>query len=114
VAALAAHGHVEEWAACYALSRYVGVADEVLGNGPSVEARGDFFEKHLYRNHVGNGSALMVRRDVALALGGFDESHAARGIGGLEDYDFQLRLLRGHRLELVREFLVRSPTTLSG
>ena len=106
VAALAAHGHEGEWAASYALTRYIGIADEVLGNGPSVEARGPFFEKHLYRNHVGNGSALLVRRDAALALGGFDQSHAARGIGGLEDYDFQLRLLSRYRLELVREFLV--------
>ena len=106
VAALAAHGHDGEWAACYALSRFIGVGDEVLANGASVEARGDFFEKHLYRNHLGNGSCLLVRRDAALAVGGFDPAYAKRGLGGLEDYEFQLKLLQRYKMELVREFLV--------
>src|SRR5690606_32427232 len=106
VAALAVHGHDGEWAACYTLSRYADVGDRVLGNGPLVEARGDFFLKHLYRNHMGNGSCLMVRRDAALAVGGFDPGYAQRGIGGLEDYEFQLKLLRRYKIELVDEFLV--------
>lgn len=104
VEALAGHGH--EWAGCYTLTRYIDLNDRVLGNGASVEARGNFFEKHLYRNHLGNGSCLMVRRDAALAVGGFDPGYARRGIGGVEDYEFQLKLLRSHKLELVREFLV--------
>jgi glycosyltransferase involved in cell wall biosynthesis len=106
VAALAAHGHDGEWAACYTLSRYIDRNDRVLGNASSAEARGDFFEKHLYRNHVDNGSCLLVRRDAALAVGGFDPTYASRGIGGVEDYEFQLKLLRRYKLELVREFLV--------
>lgn len=106
VAALSVHGHDGEWAACYALSRFIGLDDRVLANDTSSEARGDFFDRHVYRNHVGNGSCLLVRRDAALDVGGFDSEHARRGLGGLEDYDFQLKLLLKYKLELVREFLV--------
>jgi glycosyltransferase involved in cell wall biosynthesis len=105
IAALSVHGHESEWAGCYALSRFIDLADRVLDNGPSADARGDFFEQHLYRNHLGNGSCLLVRRDAVLAIGGFDPEHALRGLGG-EDYDFQLRLLRRYKLEVVRQFLV--------
>jgi glycosyltransferase involved in cell wall biosynthesis len=105
IAALSVHGHEGEWAGCYALSRFIDLADRVLDNGPSADARGDFFEQHLYRNHLGNGSCLLVRRDAVLEIGGFDPEHALRGLGG-EDYDFQLRLLRRYKLEVVREFLV--------
>ena len=106
VAALSVHGHEGDWAGCYTLSRFIDPADRVLGNGPCADARGDFFVPHLYRNHLGNGSCLLVRRDAALAVGGFDPEHARRGLGGLEDYEFQLKLLRRYQLEVVREFLV--------
>jgi hypothetical protein len=106
IAALSAHGQDSEWAGCYALSRFIGLDDRVLANDTSSEARGDFFDRHVYRNHVGNGSCLLVRRDAALDVGGFDSEHARCGLGGLEDYDFQLKLLLKYKLELVREFLV--------
>jgi glycosyltransferase involved in cell wall biosynthesis len=80
IAALSAHGHEGEWAGCYALSRFIDLADRVLDNGPSADARGDFFEQHLYRNHLGNGSCLLVRRDAVLEIGGFDPEHALRGL----------------------------------
>ena len=106
MAALLPHAADESWAGCYTLSRFIDREDRVIGNDFCSVARGGFFEQHLHRNHLGNGSNLLVRRDVALALGGFDPGYAARGIGGTEDYDFQLRLLLAHKLELVREFLV--------
>lgn len=106
VRALAAHGHESEWAGCYTLSRFIDVADRVLANGPSADERGDFFERHLYRNHLGNGSCLLVRREAVLEVGGFDPEHARRGLGGVEDYELQLKLLRRYKLEVVREFLV--------
>jgi glycosyltransferase involved in cell wall biosynthesis len=104
VAALAAHGHEPEWAACYTLYRTIDEDDGIIGNGPVMSARGAIFEEHLECNHVGNGSSLLVRRDVAIAVGGFNPQYAQNGIGGCEDFEFQLKILQHHKMELVQEF----------
>lgn len=117
VAALAEHGHDSDWVACYSLFRHIDEQDSVIGNGLQTRTRGNFLATHLLHNHVGNGSNLLVRREVALELGGFDPTHAERGMGGCEDFDFQLRLLRRHKIELVREYLVgyrQHPGAMSG
>ena len=106
VAALAAHGHGEDWAACYTLYRMIDESDTIIDNGPSSDERGAFFDKHLEWNHVGNGSSLLVRRDAALAVGGFNPDYAKHGVGGCEDFEFQLKLLRRYKMELVREYEV--------
>nr|WP_279323155.1 glycosyltransferase family 2 protein [Altererythrobacter segetis] len=106
VEALAAHGHSPAWGSCYTLHRMIDSFDIVLDDAPSSHERGDFFEEHLVWNPVGNGSNLLVRRDLALAVGGFNSEYAKAGIGGCEDLEFQLKLLRRSKMELVREFLV--------
>jgi glycosyltransferase involved in cell wall biosynthesis len=106
VASLAVHGHSEEWAASYALFRLIDTQDRVLDNGPTSRERGDFFEEHLVWNPLGNGSNLLVRRDAALAVGGFNSEYARAGIGGNEDLELQLKLLRSHKIELVSEYLI--------
>jgi glycosyltransferase involved in cell wall biosynthesis len=106
VAALASHGHEGEWAACYTLYRLIDEADMVIDNGPSTDERGAFFDQHLEWNHVGNGSSLLVRRDAALAVGGFNPEYARNGVGGCEDLEFQLKLLRRFKMELVRRYEV--------
>jgi glycosyltransferase involved in cell wall biosynthesis len=95
-----------DWAACYCYYRLIDENDDVIRNGPSFEQRGAFFAEHLTRNQVGNGSSLLVRRDAALELGGFDSSYVRRGLGGCEDFDFQLKLLSRYKMELVPEHLV--------
>lgn len=106
VATLERHGEDPTWVACYTLYRQIDSEGRVLGAGASHETRGTFFPSHLAINHVGNGSSLLVRRDAALAVGGFDPSYVALGIGGCEDWDFQMRLLQRYQMDLVREFLV--------
>lgn len=106
MAALAAHGGDGEWAGCYALHRMIDEADRVLGDGAASQERGDFFDEHLIWNPIGNGSNLLVRRDAALAVGGFNPDYAKAGIGGCEDLEFQLKLLRRYKIEVVREYLV--------
>lgn len=106
VSAMQNHRGDRSWAACYALFRTINADDEVLGNCPPHIARGAIFPSHLIENHVGNGSSLLVRRDAALEVGGFDPEYAEQGIGGCEDRDFQFRLLRRYRMEIAREYLI--------
>jgi len=106
VAALQAVPPGENWAGCYTLFRKIDEEDRIVGSGFGAGWRGDFFFDHLLLNNVGNGSSLLVRRDAALSVGGFDPTYAERGITGTEDFDFQLKLLLRYRLEVVPEFLV--------
>ena len=105
VQALAVHADDPLWAGCYTLYRLLDIEDRVRENGRRDAPSGAFFSEHLLENHVNNGSSLLVRRDVALAVGGFDPSYAALGIGGCEDFDFQLRFLRAYKMEVVHEYL---------
>ncbi len=104
--ALNAHVSDPTWAAVYAFSRTIDEEDRVVHDGRSIECRGYILARHIAMNLVGNGSALLVRRDAALAVGGFDPSYAAAGIGGCEDLDFELKLAARYRIEAVGSFLV--------
>ncbi|MBY2951899.1 glycosyltransferase family 2 protein [Rhizobium leguminosarum] len=94
------------WAAVYTLHYIINEDDEIVRPGSSDVARGYIYARHLNVKYVGNGSALLVRRDVALAIGGFDGSYAAAGIGGCEDLDFELKLAAPYFIEVVPERLV--------
>ena len=95
------------WAACYTFSRDIDRKSRVHEKRkPALPARGSFFSEHLVKNHVGNGSSLLVRRDAALEVGGFEPSYAENGAGGCEDRDFQLRILSRFKMDVVEEYLV--------
>ncbi|SCB62251.1 Glycosyl transferase family 2 [Rhizobium aethiopicum] len=94
------------WAAVYALHYLINEKDEIIQGGSSDGARGFIYARHLNFKFIGNGSALLVRRHVALELGGFDSSYAAAGIGGCEDLDFELKLASRYFIEVVPERLV--------
>jgi glycosyltransferase involved in cell wall biosynthesis len=104
--ALNAHVSDPTWAAVYAFSRTIDEEDRVVHNGRFIECRGYILARHIAMNLVGNGSTLLVRLDAALAVGGYDSSYAAAGIGGCEDLDFELKLAARYRIEAVRSFLV--------
>jgi len=90
-----------EWAAVYCLFRPIDADARVVANAPAFEARGYFFARHLAMNPIGTVSGLMVRRDVMLEIGGFDQT-----LSYCEDLDAQLRVSKRHKIELVREYLV--------
>jgi glycosyltransferase involved in cell wall biosynthesis len=94
------------WAAVYALHYIINQNDEIIRPGASNVARGYIYARHLTFKYIGNGSALLVRRDVALEIGGFDSSYAAAGIGGCEDLDFEFRLAARYCIEVIPERLV--------
>ncbi|MDB5693169.1 MAG: glycosyltransferase family 2 protein [Alphaproteobacteria bacterium] len=95
----------------YTLFRRIDMAGHVCGSGPQESLRGLVVHRHLHRNFVGNGSAMLIRRDALLEAGGYDE-RLLRG----EDYLLQLRIASRHRVEIVPEYLVGyrlSPGSLS-
>ncbi|KKZ84123.1 glycosyl transferase (plasmid) [Rhizobium phaseoli Ch24-10] len=94
------------WAAVYTLHYLINEDDEIIRPGSSDVARGYIYARHLNVKYMGNGSALLVRRNVALAIGGFDSSYAAAGLGGCEDLDFELKLAARYFIEVVLERLV--------
>jgi glycosyltransferase involved in cell wall biosynthesis len=105
--ALSAHVSDPTWAGVYVFHRAIDEEDRVIGIGQvTMNCRGYVLARNLVLKFVGNGSTLLVRREAALAVGGFDPSYAKAGIGGCEDLDFELRLAAQYRIEAVRSFLV--------
>ncbi|MBB4526533.1 UNVERIFIED_ORG: glycosyltransferase involved in cell wall biosynthesis [Rhizobium sophorae] len=96
----------QHWAAVYTLHYVIDHDDEIIRPGRANVARGYIYARHLTFKYVGNGSTLLVRRDVALEIGGFDTSYAAAGIGGCEDFDFELKLAAHYCIEVIPERLV--------
>ena len=93
-------------AAVYTLSRTIDTEDRVTGNGKRVLLSGYSFARHLYARPVGNGSAILVRREAAVVVGGFDPTWAARRIGGCEDLDFELRIAARYAITSIELYLV--------
>ena len=93
-------------AASYVMFRGIDRFDRVTGNQNAVGISGYTLAHHLYSKPVGNGSSLLVRREVAIEVGGYDPSWAARGIGGCEDYDFELKIIARYPVVFVRKYLL--------
>jgi glycosyltransferase involved in cell wall biosynthesis len=103
-------------AASYTFTRNIDVQDRVTGNHITVGTSGYMLARHLCFKLVGNGSSMLVRRHVALELGGFDPSWAVLGMGGCEDLDFELKVAARYPIVCVPQFLVgyrRSPGNMS-
>lgn len=93
-------------AAVYTFSRTIDTDDRVIGSGGRIVLSGYCFARHLYAKPVGNGSSILVRREAAIAAGGFDPTWAARGIGGCEDLDFELKIAANYPITAVGLYLV--------
>lgn len=105
--ALSAFAADPTWAGVYVFHRRIDEQDSVVHIGQvTSNCRGYVLARDLVLKFVGNGSSLLVRREAALAVGGFDPSFAEAGLGGCEDLDFELRLAARYRIEVVRSFLV--------
>jgi glycosyltransferase involved in cell wall biosynthesis len=93
-------------AAVYTFTRTIDTEDRVTGSGGRVVLSGYSFARHLFAKPVGNGSSILVRREVAIAVGGFDPTWAAREIGGCEDLDFELRIAAKYPITAIGLYLV--------
>ncbi len=92
--------------AVYGMSRLIDKQDRVIGNQTVRGSDGYTLGYHLYALPVANGSSLLVRRQIALALGGFEPAWNARGIGGCEDLDFELKVVSKYRILSLPQYLV--------
>lgn len=73
-------------------SRDIDAEGKAWRDGPQSRCSGPMFLRMLAHNFVGNGSVLLVRREAALAVGGYDESLRAEQAETCADVLFQLRL----------------------
>jgi glycosyltransferase involved in cell wall biosynthesis len=75
----------DDCAAVYTWSLSIDENDRVKRQITSCELSGYILCRHLITWPVGNGSSLLVRRAVALDIGGFDSGFKELGCGGAED-----------------------------
>jgi len=85
----------------YSSYRLVGVNGRLVGFHPERDRDYLSFAAELVRQHVGNGSSILIHRSVFERVGLFNE-----GLRAGEDYDFWLRacLLHKYRFHCVEAF----------
>ena len=105
IAALTTNGGASA-AATYSQMRIIDEDDRVTRNGSGVGCSGFILCRHLFARPVGNGSSMLVRRETALEVDGFDPNWAARGVGGCEDLDFELKIASKYPIIALRQYLV--------
>jgi glycosyltransferase involved in cell wall biosynthesis len=110
-------GEVTDAAIVYCWSVEIDPASRVIERRlDQDEFEGDVYAALVLTNFLGNASVPLLRRDLAVAVGGWDPSLRARKAQGCEDWQFYLRIARKARFALERAFLVgyrQSPSAMS-
>ncbi len=104
VAALLAGG--DDTALVYSPYRRIDNNDMVMDSSTSHGVEGWVVNRHFHVNLIGNGSAIMVRRNAFEALGGYSSVLHEAGAQGCEDLLLQLRFSLHYRFGFVPEYLV--------
>ena len=87
--------------AAYANSRIIDMEDRVLRSAPAHRHSGWVFNQLLVENFVGNGSAMMFRREPLLQVGAYEPR-----LHYCEDWLMALRLSACGKVAAVPEYLV--------
>jgi glycosyltransferase involved in cell wall biosynthesis len=106
--ALKAH---PEAAVAYSWTDRIDETSQFLRKGGRVRVSGDVLAELLIANFLENGSNPLIRRDAAIAVGGFDESLSA-----CQDWDLWLKLAAQYQFAVVTapQILYRlSPNSVS-
>lgn len=69
-------------------------------------AEGNVMEAMCDRNFVGNGSAPLILRSIALEVGGYDPELRRQNAEGCEDYKLYFQIAERHPFVLIRDCLV--------
>jgi glycosyltransferase involved in cell wall biosynthesis len=89
----------------YALQRNIDAHDRVLSSGRFWSRAGSFLD-HFIGLLTDCGSGILTRRDLAIAVGGYDSTYRTLNAGGAEDLDFELKLIARFPMFVVPEYLV--------
>ena len=93
------------WGSVYCLHRYIDAKDRVRGSGRFWSVAGGL-SALLVTLRTECGSSILTRRDLALAVGGFDATYRDLDVGGAEDLDFHLKLAARFPMFVVSQYLV--------
>jgi glycosyltransferase involved in cell wall biosynthesis len=74
--------------------RYIDTSGRLVSEWQRIMPDRDHYEALLRGNFIGMGGAVVFRRQVVVAVGGFDKA-----LGACEDYDLYLRLAREHEVD---------------
>lgn len=88
----------------------------IIGDPHAKSDSGDVLRQLCRTNLVGNGSAVLVRTQVARDAGGYDSGLRARGAEGCEDISFYIRVAESHHFGVVPKPLTgyrRLPNSMS-
>jgi glycosyltransferase involved in cell wall biosynthesis len=89
----------------YTWYKIIDEADRVIVAKPTPPVEGDLLQAIAIRNIVGNGSSVMFRREIALAVGGYDATLRRRDAQGCEDWKLYFQIAERHEFALVPAFL---------
>jgi glycosyltransferase involved in cell wall biosynthesis len=89
----------------YVWSAQLDANDRICGFNAPCTARGDVAEALCRHNFTGNGSTVLIRRDVFEANGGYDTTLRQMGAEGCEDWDLHLRIALTHPFGVVEDYL---------
>lgn len=95
-----------ETALVYAWCCWIDEIGNVFGCGQPTQLEGSIFPEMCVGNVIISGSNALVRREILIAAGGFDESLRARRAQGCEDWKVYLQIAERHKIAMVPEYLV--------
>ena len=91
----------------YCWSANIDAASRVIARSADLDAfEGDVYAALVHANFVGNASVPLLRRSLALEVGGWDPTLRLRDAQGCEDWQFCLRLAEVSPFALEPAFLV--------
>lgn len=102
-----------EPALVYCWFSHINERSEVFPFRYSPQIEGDVRKALARENFVGNGSSMLVPREVFESVGGFSSSLRQHGAEGCEDYMFAMGAALGYPFRLVPRYLVGYRTTTS-
>ncbi|MDE5463891.1 glycosyltransferase family 2 protein [Bradyrhizobium sp. CSS354] len=90
----------------YAWCCWIDSAGNVTGSAPPTRLEGNIVAEMCLGNVVISGSNALIRRNVIIAVGGFDESLRSRGGQGCEDWKLYMQVAERYEIAMVPEYLI--------